>query len=632
MVDIELAKVYFDLGRQLFIRNDFAEAEEAFKKAVLANPNDPMTYTILGGILMQQGNRTSEAEGYFRKAIAVDSTFADAYHNLGLLFTLENRLGEAESAYRKTIAVDPHHQDAYHSLGTLLNEQGRLIEAEDAFRKAITADPNRAETYFSLAVLLTNNKRWKEAEEIYRKAVEVDPTCAPAYYNLGLLYSEQNRLKEAEDSWRKAISADSSFANAYTNLGNLLLSQNRLNEAKDLLRGGVTVEPNSASSFYLLGEILFEQNSFNEAEAAWRKAVLLDPNLAPAFYNLGNLLYDQNRLKEAEDAYRKATVADPRLAIAYYNLGNLLYDQNRLKEAETAYRMTIVMDPNHADAYNNLGGLLVDQNRVQEANGLLDRARQLDSSLQAAKVPATATTPPSQKGVSTNANNDQEANNYDINEYFFVEDKLGSGPYDVIEKKYRQQLANVPHSIEAKFDLAYFFAQAFSLEKAEPLLREIIQNDKKNKRAYALLLYVLITQGKNKGAQMIFRLVKENGLDDESFYINYAKLLIKNGLAIEAIPICQMAIGESPSIVNAYYYLADAYDELGRYQEAVEVYFKAIEHDVEPVLSHFKLGVIFMRHKQYEDAERAYKCALEINPGYQNARTNLALLQVYKNQ
>src|SRR5690349_7528560 len=66
---------------------------------------------------------------------------------------LAHQLGDLESAvasYRKALALQPDFVEAYCNLGSALREQGRLDEAVAAFRNALARRPDDVFAHFNL--------------------------------------------------------------------------------------------------------------------------------------------------------------------------------------------------------------------------------------------------------------------------------------------------------------------------------------------------------------------------------------------------------------------------------------------------------------------------------------------------
>jgi len=72
-----------------------------------------------------------------RRAIAICSTDAFYYGNLGNTLKMAGQLDQAIASYRHAIRINPDYADAHHNLGVALRLKGQLDEAIAASRQAI---------------------------------------------------------------------------------------------------------------------------------------------------------------------------------------------------------------------------------------------------------------------------------------------------------------------------------------------------------------------------------------------------------------------------------------------------------------------------------------------------------------
>ncbi len=159
----------------------FAEAETAFREAILRDPIDANTHNMLGVLQLDKLLRPEEAESSFREAIKHNPLFAWPWHNLGELYSMKlGRYTEAEHAYREAIECDPDYANPWSGLGNLYQHQMRHYEAaEAAYRQAIARSPSDGTAWNGLGNLLCDIMgRFEEAEKAFDHAAEI-PSIKP---------------------------------------------------------------------------------------------------------------------------------------------------------------------------------------------------------------------------------------------------------------------------------------------------------------------------------------------------------------------------------------------------------------------------------------------------------------------
>jgi tetratricopeptide (TPR) repeat protein len=131
----------------------FAEARSAYERALeIAEPDrQGRIFTLLGDLCRTQLNHT-EAESFYRRAIACAPTDATAFIYLGGMFAGQGRFGEAEALHRRaTQCIDGCIDEAYLNLGFVLRAKGEYLNALDCFREALARSPDYEEAKAGLA-------------------------------------------------------------------------------------------------------------------------------------------------------------------------------------------------------------------------------------------------------------------------------------------------------------------------------------------------------------------------------------------------------------------------------------------------------------------------------------------------
>jgi tetratricopeptide (TPR) repeat protein len=129
------------------------ESDRALQLAVRLEPGDPVNWYLLGR--HQQYNLenpdSAAAEESYKKAIALNPLYTDAWLDLGTAYELDGNLDQARDAYLHAKKSYPSSADVSWRYGNFLLRQGDQVQAYTELRRAIEADPRRAAAAFSRA-------------------------------------------------------------------------------------------------------------------------------------------------------------------------------------------------------------------------------------------------------------------------------------------------------------------------------------------------------------------------------------------------------------------------------------------------------------------------------------------------
>ena len=187
-------------------------------RTVLSNDlQRAMTETNLGAAL-QTGERFAEAEGRYRRAIAIKPDYAPAHVNLGTVLVLQNRLDDAIDAFTRARQLGSNDPELPGRLGYALVRAGRNQEAIAVHRAAVARTPNNSVLRFALGTLLLDQQQYAEAVEHFRAGLALAPQSAEARNNLGFALAQSGKIAEAIPEFEEAIRLNPNLADARRNL------------------------------------------------------------------------------------------------------------------------------------------------------------------------------------------------------------------------------------------------------------------------------------------------------------------------------------------------------------------------------------------------------------------------------
>ena len=176
-------------------------------------PGSSLVHNVCGAIHKSLGQLEASVDA-FKKAIAIQPDYADAWNNIGSAFRDQGKLEEAIDAYKKALLIRPESAEAFNNMGNALKEQAKLEEATLAYKKAIAIQPDYAEAYNNLGIVLMSQGKSENAIVAYNKAINLKPDYAEAYNNLGNCLKRQVKLSEAIEAYKKALAIKPDYVEA----------------------------------------------------------------------------------------------------------------------------------------------------------------------------------------------------------------------------------------------------------------------------------------------------------------------------------------------------------------------------------------------------------------------------------
>jgi len=155
-------------------RRAFAGAWAEYVAAQTYIADRPEGRMNLGNLYAERGD-AGAAIAEYRKAIALDPTFAAAYANLADLYRARGADGEAEATLREGLKRDPRAAALHHTLGLTLVRQKRPAEAIKALAEAARLDPGSARYAYVYAVALHDSGQPQQALKVLEAALKRHP-------------------------------------------------------------------------------------------------------------------------------------------------------------------------------------------------------------------------------------------------------------------------------------------------------------------------------------------------------------------------------------------------------------------------------------------------------------------------
>ena len=119
-------------------------AELWYRRAIVADPTDPLPCFNLGNVLVSR-DRPAEAAIAYQQALARDPGFAEAAFNIAALAERSDQLARAIPLYRQVVATYPDYPQPHYNLARLLTVAEAYAEALPLWERFIALAPDDAD-------------------------------------------------------------------------------------------------------------------------------------------------------------------------------------------------------------------------------------------------------------------------------------------------------------------------------------------------------------------------------------------------------------------------------------------------------------------------------------------------------
>jgi tetratricopeptide (TPR) repeat protein len=380
-------EIYDLLGDAYSQAKDFPHAEEAYSKAIEADPDDAGHRHGLAQALLSQ-DKYSEALEQYKKLSELEPGTAENYLRMAQLYRRLGKYDQAESSLLRAKQLAPGSLEVLYHEALLYEDQGRFDDAVKVLTDAIAGiksqggegNPN------ALAILYEQLGRTYQEQENYSAAIQTFEDMAKlgpevqkrAQMLLIDVYRQSHDIDRAIAETKKALAASPNDQSLTITLAMLYGEKTDTATATKLLTGLLHGNDGDQEIYLDLAQVQERGRKYSEAEASVQKALDLsrDPGeQETARFMLGAIYEREKRFDLAEEQFRKALDLNPNNAAVLNYYGYMLADRGiRLEEATAMIQRAVTQEPNNGAYLDSLGWAYYKQNKLAEAEESLRKA------------------------------------------------------------------------------------------------------------------------------------------------------------------------------------------------------------------------------------------------------------------
>lgn len=423
--------------------------------------------------------------------------------------------------------------------------------------------------------------------------------------------------------------------------------------------------------FFLEAARLKVQKDYDAAFDLLQHCLTINPNALSALYEVAQYYMFLKQMPQGEAALEKAVENDPDNYWYSQGLANLYLQQNETEKAATLLESMVTR---FSDKMDPLYNLLEIYNRQEEYDKVIDVLNKLEErmgkneqlSMEKFRIYL-------QKKDDKSAFREIESlvAEYPMDTRYQIvlgDVYMQNGKKDQAYDIYKKVLAEEPDNAMAMYSLASYYEETGQKELYEQQLDTLLLNRKVPSDTKLSVMRQFIVQNEQDGKDStrvitLFSRIMEQDPDDAQLPLLYAQYLLSKGMNKEAWPVlrqvlaidptntaarmmllgeavrqedyeeiirlCEAGVEASPDMLEFYFYLAIAYNQAERTDDALAICQRALTHikdnSKKEVISDFYaiIGDAYHTKNQHDDAYAAYDSALVYNP------SNIGVLNNY---
>ncbi|MBM4031075.1 MAG: tetratricopeptide repeat protein [Planctomycetes bacterium] len=566
----ELTNAYVELdsrarGRgELDLARGFLEkAETAAKTLLQRRPAMKTSFELLIRLAKHQAaifaearqpdkerDKYEEALTYCEEVLKLDpndvSTHLDRIH---ILFGLR-RTKEAERRCQEVLKINPQLHEPKLIMIQVRRTEGDMEGALKLLGEILAAKPSHVEALLRRAEIYLDLQRYDEALADANEALRLTTKNPYANFVRGCVYMQLRKLDAAIQELQFAATGMPRHLMSHYWLARCLLLVDRLREAIDELNQVVKLDPRFILARLALASAHLQNAYPDGAIATLVEALHFDSKNVEVYRLLGVAYLHKGEHERAKTMFQRMLELDPEQARAHQVLAGIELAQGSVDKAIHHCRIALDVEPKNVDVHFLLGMAYMQRQRYEGAKTEFEHVLALREKHPGARMNLAAV-------------------------------HIQLREYDLAQEQLQLCIKDSPDLPRARYALARLFMVERKFDKAESELTQLLKNEAERANVHLAMADLRLAKGEKEGAIEAAKTalsINAKLLDARAFL---ARRYISEQNWAGALAELEAALKENPKHAPAYE-AAVIQVYLTRYDEAVKLFEKAVQNDVNP--------------------------------------------------
>ncbi|NUO09612.1 MAG: tetratricopeptide repeat protein [Candidatus Brocadia sp.] len=312
------AQSYYELANYYKSQNMYNDAENYYKEAILAQPQEELPYIELAEFYKSLG-RNNDAIKIYQKLFKVNPDNPKAFT-------------EVEGYYKTLLSQQPQDENVCLELAKVYEESGREEQAIEVYQQVLTMNPNNSKANYALTKLTLNPLE--------------SPIRRGRIYHSSFLGKEKfkgelpGKSESAIETYRRTSRVDTHDSKAFE-------------EVEDYYKNLIKAYPDVEKNYLELGKIYEQANRRDKASKVYKNLLKINKGNKTANMKLIDY-YKGESPKKAVEYYENLIVMEPRQENYYLELAALYNSCGKKDRAFKIYKTLLAINPNSEKAKSEI--------------------------------------------------------------------------------------------------------------------------------------------------------------------------------------------------------------------------------------------------------------------------------------
>jgi tetratricopeptide (TPR) repeat protein len=567
---------------------------------------------LLAAALAYPQQRSAAEKSPDRASAYFHYSLGHLYEQLAREYRSTDHLNKAIEEYRLAIQADPSSEYLSSELVDLYANAGRLQDAVAEAEAILQRDPKNIEMRRVLGRIyrgyLADPGQTKLNEELLRRAIDQyeqiiaqDPKDLESHLHLASLYRVGRDSVKAEKALKAALDLDPTSEDALTSLAELYSTLGDTNGAIEMLTKVAEKHPRSRI-LAALGAAYQQANQPEKAVEALERAVQEDRANVEARRLLARSLFLSEKYEKALEHYQVLAKNDPQDPENYLRISQIYRQKRNFEQSRSFLQKAAAIAP------PELIEIPYNESLLYEAEGKIDQAI---ATLQKV-LDAMAKAKPAEVTARERANRS------------FLLEKVGMlernrENFAAAEKAFRTMMeADAESAPRAGVQLIETARAARDYRRALAESETVFKKFPEDRSVAVVRASILADMGEAKQGAQILRGLLKNTAEDRELLLALAQVLEKGKLWAEARETIEKAMGYSQTKDQkrgVYFTYGSLLERQKLFDEAEKQFRAALEIDPEDASALNYLGYMLAdRNVKLDEAQRLIKKAVDLDP------------------